>query len=156
MKDKKVTNLLLNISKARDILDSGDVSKVFNNHYFFEKLKNDIIRQIIKYIKFETHETDFNHEDVRAISDGLFDIADKMIKMRYSNLHKILTKNKPIEMEHYTDLCNRVANSLYFSKYYRNIAEELSHFALTLWLWSESEYKKDFFAQIEDHIRSFI
>ena len=43
MKKKKiVTNLLTNISKARDILDEGDIKKIQNSHFFFEKLKNDI------------------------------------------------------------------------------------------------------------------
>ena len=40
-KEKNVTNLLSNISKARDLLDEGDIKKIYKNQYFFEKLKND-------------------------------------------------------------------------------------------------------------------
>lgn len=49
--EKKVTRLLENISKARDMLDTGDFAIVRDNLYFFETLRNDIIRQVRKYIE---------------------------------------------------------------------------------------------------------
>ena len=157
MKEKKiVTNLLTNISKARDILDEGDIKKIQNSHFFFEKRKNDIARQCKKYIMYEQHETDFNHEDIRALADGLFDVMDKTIKMRYSNLYKKLTKNKPIEMQHFNELCYQIADTMTFDRFFRQMANELSHWAITMWLWSESEYKKDFMQQLTEHIKSFI
>lgn len=155
-KEKNVTNLLSNISKARDLLDEGDIKKIYNNQYFFEKLKNDIARQCKKYIETESYEADFNHEDLRALSDGLFDLADRNIKMRYSNLYKTLTKNKPVTMEDFNQLCYRVADTMYFDRFFRQLTNEISHWAVTFWLWSESDYKKDFMSQIEEHIRSFL
>lgn len=132
------------------------MKKLKKNKYFIEKLKNDVIRQIRNYLKYDNHETDFNHEDVRALSDGLFDACDNLIKMRYSNLYKTIIKNKPIEIEHYNSLSYRVADVMYFDKCFRQIANELSYMALTMWLWSESECKQDFMTQLTNHIRSFI
>lgn len=154
--EKKVTNLLTNISKIRDILDRGDFEEIQKNKFIIEKTKNDIVIQVKKYIKYETQETDFNHEDIRALSDGLFDVSDKLIKMRYSNLYKVLTKNKPIEMHHFNELCYKIADTMAFDRFFRQMANELSHWAITYWLWSQSEYKKDFMTQIEEHFRSFI
>ena len=90
------------------------------------------------------------------MADGLFDVMDKTIKMRYSNLYKKLTKNKPIEMQHFNELCYQIADTMTFDRFFRQMANELSHWAITMWLWSESEYKKDFMQQLTEHIKSFI
>lgn len=154
--EKKVTRLLENISKARDMLDTGDFAIVRDNLYFFETLRNDIIRQARKYIEHESHELDFNFEDVRIISDGLLDLEDKLIKNRYSQLYKRICKNKPIEMKHFNELCFEVHDKLYFDRFIRPIANDLAFWGLTIWLWSESEYKKDFMEQIAEHFKSFL
>lgn len=155
-KIKGVTNLLTNISKVRDILDEGNLDKIQLNQFLIIRTKDEIIRQVKKYIMDNAHETDFNHEDIRALSDGLFDASDRCIKMRYSNLYKRLTKNKPVEMEHFQQLCNEMANPMYFDKHLRMAANELAQWAITMWVWSETDYRKDFMKQIEEHIRSFL
>ncbi len=154
--EKKVTRLLENISKARDILDTGDFKKVRNNLYFFETLRNDIVRQARKYIEHESHELDFNCEDVRAVSDGLLDLENKLIKNSYSQLYKRICKNKPIEMKHFNKLCYEVHDKIYFDRFIRPIADDLAFWALTIFLWAESEYKKDFMEQITAHLKSFL
>lgn len=153
---KTVTKLLENISKARDILDTGSLDKVKNNLYFFEKLRDDIVRQGKKYIEHEGHQLDFNSEDVRALSDGLFDLETKLIKSSYSQLFKRLSKNTPITMEHFNALSQEVANKMLYDKRIRPIADDLAYWAVVIWLWSESEYKQDFMTQITNHLRSFL
>lgn len=155
-KDKKVTNLLDNIGKIRDVLDTKDFKEIKKHQFLIEKTKNDIIRQVKKYIESETHQTDFNHEDIRAISDGLYDVSDKLIKMRYSNLYKTLTKETPVTMEHFNSLCFRVADTMHFDRFIRQIANEYSFWAVTMWLWSQTDYRKDIMTQIEEHLRSFL
>lgn len=157
MKEKKlVTNLLENIGKVRDLLQEGDVHKLKIHKYFVEKTKNDLIRHIVKYIMDETHECDFTHEDVRALSDEIFDICDKQIKMRYSNLYRTLTKKIPFTMDDYNKLCEKMGDTNYFDYYYRSMANDLANFALAMWIWSESDYRKPFEQQLLDHFRSFI
>ena len=154
--NKLVSKTLEKISKARDILEIEDFTKVKENMIFFDTLKNDIIRQIKKYIEVETHTLDFNSDDVRAIADGLLDLENKVIKVRYSNLYKTINKHEPIQIEHFNELCLKIADRFYFDKFIRQTANELSFFSLVLWLWSESDYKKDLMSQITDHMKSFL
>ena len=151
--EKKVTRLLENISKARDILDTGDFKKVRNNLYFFETLRNDIVRQARKYIEHESHELDFNCEDVRSISDGLLDLENKLIKNNYSQLYKRICKNKPIEMKHFNELCYEVHDKIYFDRFIRPIADDLAFWSLVIFLWSESEYRKRRICGDRRHLR---
>ena len=155
-KNKKVTNLLEKICRALDILESGDISKIKQNIFLFQEIQNNAIRQCKKYIKHENHELDFTHEDLKKLSDEMFAIINKCQKMQYKQLEKRLMQKLPIEMEDFNKLCFAVGDSLYFDKYLRPIANDLAFWGITTWLWSESEYKKDFMAQITDHIRSFI
>ena len=157
MKEKKlVTNLLINIGKVRDILATGDIKQLKLHKFFIEKTKNDLIRHVVKYIADEKHECDFNYEDVRAISDEIFNILDNNIKMRYSNIYKTLTKKKPFTMDDYNAVCSRMGDTNYLDVYYRPMANDLANFSIAMWLWSQSEYRKPFEEQILDHIRSFI
>lgn len=155
-KEKKVTNLLENVGKVRDILATGDMKKLKWNKYFIEKTKDDLIRHVVKYIADENHQCDFNHEDVRAISDEIFDILDSNIKMRYSNIHKTLIKKAPFTLDDYYAVCERMGDTNYLDAFFRPIANDLSNFAIAMWIWSESDYRKPFEQQILEHLRSFL
>lgn len=155
-KNKKVTNLLEKICKALDILESKDISLIKQNYYLFNDIQDNVIRQCKKYIKFENHELDFTHEDLKNLSDEMFNVINRCQKMQYKQLEKRLMQKLPIEMEDYNKLCFAVGDSLYFDKYLRPIANDLSFWAVTTWLWSESDYKKPFEKQLLDHIRSFL
>lgn len=155
-KNKKVTNLLEKICKALDILESKDISLIKQNYYLFNDIQDNVIRQCKKYIKFENHELDFTHEDLKNLSDEMFNVINRCQKMQYKQLEKRLMQKMPIEMEDYNKLCFAVGDSLYFDKYLRPIANDLSFWAVTTWLWSESDYKKPFEKQLLDHIRSFL
>ena len=155
-KNKKVTNLLEKICKALDILESKDISLIKQNYYLFNDIQDNVIRQCKKYIKFENHELDFTHEDLKNLSDEMFNVINRCQKMQYKQLEKRLMQKLPIEMEDYNKLCFAVGDSLYFDQYLRPIANDLSFWAITTWLWSESDYKKPFEKQLLDHIRSFI
>lgn len=157
MKDKKlVSNLLTNIGKVRDILEEGDIEKLKRYHFFVEKTKNDLIRHVVKYIGDDKHECDFNHEDVRAISDEIFAILDKQLKMRFGHIQKTLTKKKPFTHDDYMAVCERLGVTNYLDYYYRPIANDLGNFSIAMWIWEQSEYRKDFMVQIEEHLRSFL
>lgn len=155
-KNKKVTNLLEKICKALDILESKDINLIKQSYYLFKDIQDNVIRQCKKYIKHENHELDFTHEDIKKISDEMFDVINKCQKMQYKHLENRLKQKLPIELEDFNKLCFAVGDSLHFDKYFRPIANDLSFWAITTWLWSESEYKKPFMSQLTDHIRSFL
>lgn len=154
--EKKVTNLLTNVGKVRDILEEGDIEKLKRYHFFVEKTKNDLIRHVVKYINDDKHKCDFNHEDVRAISDEIFAMLDKQLKMRFSHIRKTLTKNIPFTHDDYMAVCERLGVTNYLDLFYRPIANDLANFAIAMWVWSESDYRKPFEQQILEHFRSFI
>lgn len=157
MKTKKnVTNLLNKICKALDILESGDLLKIKQNIYLFQDVSNNIIRQGKKYIQHENHELDFTFEDIRKLSDEMFNVINRCQRMQFNQLDKRLRSKLPIEIEDYNKLCFAVSDSMYFDKFLRPIANDLSFWAITIWLWSESEYRKDFMEQLTDHLRSFL
>ena len=74
---KNVTNLLDKICRALDILESGDILKIKQNIYLFQDVANNVIRQARKYIQYQDHELDFTHEDIRKLSDEMFDVLHK-------------------------------------------------------------------------------
>lgn len=154
--NKKITNLLDKICKALDILESKDLLKIKQNVYFFESIKNEIIRQARKYIQYQDHELDFTSEDVKKLSDEMFDVLNRCQKMQYKQLENRLKQKLPIEIDDFNKLCFAVSDSLYFDKFLRPVANELAFWAITIWLWSESEYRKPFEQQILDHLRSFL
>lgn len=155
-KNKKVTNLLTKICKSLDILESNDIPKIKQSFYLFNDVYNNVIRQGKKYILDESHELDFTSEDLRKLSDEMFRVINKNQKLSYNALEKRLTQKLPIEIENYNNMCNAVADALYFDKNLRPLANELSFWAITIWLWSESTYKKPFEKQILEHLRSLV
>lgn len=155
-KEKKVTNLLENVGKVRDILATGDMKKLKWNKYFIEKTKDDLIRHVVKFISDENHVCDFTSQDIRAISDGIFAIIDKQLKMRYSHIMKVLKKYTPLTHEDYMAVCERLAVTNYLDAFYRPIANDLANFAIAMYLWEQTDYRKPFEQQLLEHIRSFI
>ena len=156
-KNKKlVTNLLERICKARDILESKDLTKIKQSIYFFETLKNDVIRQCRKYIQYEDHELDFTHQDLKELSEEMFDIINRCQRMQYKQLENRLRQKLPIEIEDFNKLCYAVGDSLYFDKFLRPIANEFSFWAITIWLWSHSEYRKTIDKVLLETLRSFL
>ena len=130
--------------------------RIKTSHIFEKGHINKGWEKIEKWIEDESHELDFNCEDVRAVSDGLFDLENKLIKNSYAQLYKRICKNKPIGIKHFNELCYEVHDKIYFDRFIRPIANDLAFWSLTIWLWSESEYKKDFMEQITAHLKSFL
>ena len=155
-KNKKVTNLLEKICRALDILESKNIKLIKQYTFLFKDIKDSVVRQGRKYVSIDSHELDFTHEDLKNLSDEMFNMINRCQKMQYKQLEKRLMQKLPIEMEDYNKLCFAVGDSLYFDKYLRPIANDLSFWAVTTWLWSESDYKKPFEKQLLDHIRSFL
>ena len=122
----------------------------------FETLKNDVIRQCRKYIQYEDHELDFTYEDIRCLSDELFDAINRCQRMQFTQLDKRLRQKLPIQIEDFNKLCFAVADSLYFDKFLRPVANELSFWSITIWLWSHSEDRKTIDKVLLETLRSFL
>lgn len=156
IKNKKITNLTGKICKALDILESRNLSLIKQNFYLFADIQNNIARQCKKYIQYENYELDFTYQDIKSLSDEMFCIINRCQKMQYKHLEKRLMQKIPIEMDDFDKMCFAVADTLHFDKFLRPIANDLSFWAITTWLWSESEYKKPLMNQLTEVMRSFL
>lgn len=156
MKEKKVTNLLMQISKIRDLLDEGNVEKIFSQKFLIDKTRNEIKRQVHKYIMHEAHELDFNSEDIKALAEGFTKIDKKLPIMMYNDFYKKVMDIIPIDDNKFHILCSKYSTRFYYDKYIKEITNDLHFYAVVTWLWSESDYKKDFMEQITDCFKTFL
>ena len=65
---KVVSNLLSDISKARDLIQRGDVREIYNKRVIFERISRGVKTQLKFYVKSPAHELDFNSEDLKELS----------------------------------------------------------------------------------------
>ena len=61
---KVVSNLLSDISKARDIIARGDIREINRKMVVFDRISRQVKTQLTLYIRNPAHELDFNHEDL--------------------------------------------------------------------------------------------
>lgn len=156
-KGKVVTNLLRDISTARDILESRDKDKIYKNLFFLGSIPPRVETQLKKYIKDNTHELDFNHEDIKALSDEAFEnVKNLQQKFLYDKYYKDITKELPITGEMFNTYSLEVAKLMKIDRQLREFYKKLGYSALTIFLWSRSEERKDFTEQLTELIRSFI
>ena len=97
---KVVTNLLSDISKARDLIARGDVKEINNKIIIFDRISRAVKTQLKLYIKNPNHELDFTPDDLNELSTEVFEyIKNFQQKFIYSRLYKDITKTLPITKE---------------------------------------------------------
>ena len=90
---KLVSNLLSDISKARDIIARGDVREINRKMVVFDRISRQVKTQLTLYIRNPAHELDFNHEDLNELSTEVFEyIKNFQQKFTYKRLYKEITK----------------------------------------------------------------
>ena len=67
--NKKVTNLIEQIGKCRDLIKEGNYKKIIANINLFTKVYIDINRNINKYINDPKYELDFTYYDIMELSN---------------------------------------------------------------------------------------
>ena len=94
---KLVTNLLSDISKARDLIARGDVREIYNKRIIFERISRGVKTQLKFYVKSPAHELDFNYEDLNELSTEVFEyIKNFQQKFVYSKMYKDITDRKSV------------------------------------------------------------
>lgn len=158
MKNKLVTNLLTNISRARDLLDEGDFDKIYNRLNLFAMIENDISIQLGKFTKDKNYELDFNHEDLKALSYELHNyIKDYPEQFKYHNILEDISKlGEKITVPMLNDFGDNLAKKYKVDTYLRSLQKVTSYFATVVYLYSNSEERKPFDVVLTEHIRSFI
>lgn len=154
---KLVTNLLTDISKARDLIQRGDVREINNKSIIFDRISRAVKTQLSLYIKNPAHELDFNHEDLNELSTEVFEyIKNFQQRFTYNRMYKEITANLPITIEIFNKFSLKVGTEFAVHTKLIGFYKEMAYIGLTLFLWSQTDDKKPFDEQITDLIRSFI
>ena len=154
---KVVTNLLSDISKARDLIARGDVKEINNKIIIFDRISRAVKTQLKLYIKNPNHELDFTPDDLNELSTEVFEyIKNFQQKFIYSRLYKDITKTLPITKEIFADFSANLGLQLRAHTVLTAFYKEIAYIGLTLFLWSQTDDKKPFDEQLTDLIRSFI
>ena len=157
MEKKKVTNLLCNISKLRDLLEEKDKNKILNNLYLFARVENDVRIQIQKYIRYPEHELDFNYQDLKELGDEIFEfIKNYQQKFLFSKYQKELMKKAPITDDIFNEITQQISKDMLLDTKLREVYKSIGYYAMVIFLWKENDEKKPFDVQITELIRSFI
>ena len=154
---KLVTNLLSDISKARDLIARGDIREINNKIVIFDRISRAVKTQLALYIKNPAHELDFTHEDLNELSTEVFEyIKNFQQRFTYKRLYKDITQTLPITITDFNKFS--LKTGLEFAVHTRLTAfyKEIAYIGITLFLWSQTDDKKPFDEQLTDLIRSFI
>ena len=154
---KVVSNLLSDISKARDLIQRGDVREIYNKRVIFERISRAVKTQLKFYVKSPAHELDFNHEDLKELSAEVFEyIKNFQQKFLYSKMYKDITAVTPITKEIFQEFSTRIGYEFKVHGVLTEFYKEMAYLGITIFLWSQTDDKKPFDEQLTDLIRSFI
>lgn len=154
---KVVSNLLSDISKARDLIQRGDVREIYNKSVIFERISRGVKTQLRFYIKNAAHELDFNHEDLNELSTEVFEyIKNFQQKFTYKRMYKDITAKTPITNTMFQEFSLRIGYEFKVHTILTAFYKEMAYLGVTLFLWSQTDDKKTFDEQLTDLIRSFI
>ena len=154
---KLVSNLLDDISKARDLIARGDLNEIEHKKVIFLRISNGVKTQLARYVKNPSYELDFNNEDLNELSTEVFEyIKNFQQRFTYTRLKKDITSKIPIDNERFIEFSKRVATEFSVHTMLTGFYKEIAYTGLVIWLWSETDDKKPFDVQITELIRSFI
>ena len=154
---KVVSNLLCDISKARDLIARGDVREIYNKRIIFERISRGVKTQLKFYVKSPAYELDFNHYDLADLSTEVFEyIKNFQQKFLYSKMYKDITAVTPITSTIFQEFSTRIGYEFTVHAVLTAFYKEMAYLGLTIFLWSQTDDKKPFDEQLTDLIRSFI
>ena len=154
---KNVSNLLSDISTARDIIQRGDIDEIQRKSIVFSRISSGVRTQLSKYIRNPFHELDFTSDDLSELSTEVFEyIKNFQQRFTYNRLKKDITNKLPVDNERFKEFSMRIAKEYAVHTQLIGFFKEMSYTGLVIWLWSQTDEKKPFDIQLAEHIRSFI
>lgn len=155
----KVTNLIQNIGKCRDLIKEGNYKKIIANIYLFEKVYTQVKMNINKYIENSKHNLDFTYYDLMELSDEIADFI-RLFPSRFRTKKFIegISKNKKIDDKILNDFTSDICDLFYIDVKLRECQKILAYCAFTQWIWEQNnkQSKLDFTIEITNVIKSFL
>ena len=154
---KNVTNLLSDISKARDIIQRADIKEIDRKMVVFDRISSGVKRQLALFVNNPSYELDFNYEDLNELSTEVFEyIQNFQQRFTYKRLHKTITNQLPITMERFVEFSKQTGLEYAVHSKLSAFYKEVAYIGIVIWLWSQTDSKKPFDIQLAELIRSFI
>ena len=153
----KVSNLIQNIGKCRDIICSRDFKKVLQHLNLFRQVCDSAQIQVEKFIKSSTYEIDFTYQDLQELSDEIFKfIKGYQSKFVFEYGKKKLIKSHTIDNDVLAQFTKEQCDQMCVDARLREAYKILSYLALTVWLWTEAREQEELDWQVTQAIRSFL
>ena len=155
----KVTNLIQNIGKCRDLIKEGYYKKIIANIYLFEKVYTQVKMNINKYIDNSKHNLDFTYYDLMELSDEIADfIRFFPSRFRAKKFIEGISKNKKIDDKILNDFTSNICDLFYMDVKLRECQKILAYCAFTQWIWEQNNKQSelDFTIEITNVIKSFL
>ena len=135
----KVTQLIQDIGKCRDILETKDTKKILAIIPLLDRVTDTVKRHIDKYIKNSSHELDFTQYDLQELSDEIYEYIKRFqTHFTYDYGYKKLQKNKVINDKVLADFTQLQCDEMYLDRKLREAYKILAYLGLTLYLWQEN------------------
>lgn len=153
----KVTNLIQNIGKCRDLLATKEFKNILKNIHLFKTVYQEIMRNVDKYIQNNKHELDFTYNDIQELADEILNyIKNYQSKFTFKRFKEEILKNKIINDKVLIEFQKEKCDYMYVDRELREVYKILSYLALSVYLIEEQNIREDFTFQVVDVIRSFI
>jgi len=152
-----VTNLLMNIGKCRDIIESGDFKTIHNKLYLFEKTYEDCKRHVDKYTKDPNHKLDFTYYDLQELSDEILEyLKNYQQKFKFERYEKLLPEDACIDNYVLSDVLTKIIREMFVDARLREAYKILSYLAFVLMLWEENYRNQEFDVQIANTLKEML
>lgn len=154
---KLVSNNLENISKCRDLIEEGDLHKIWYRSYLFIKVAEDVKRQINKWLADDNYELDFLPQDLIELSDEVFQlIRNFQSKFVFKNIYINFTKYDIIDDKTILKETNKIAELMKIDRDLRECYKILSYMAVVYNLWLETKKNNTIENQMLQAIKQFL
>ena len=153
----KVSNLIQNIGKCREVICSRDFKEILKNIYLFQRVYEEAKIKVDRFLKDERNELDFTHYDLQELSDEIYKfIKGYQNKFSFEAMQKKLIKAKTIDNVVLRDFTQEHCDWMYVDARLREAYKVLSYLAITVWLWTEAREQEELDWQVTNLIRSFL
>ena len=153
----KVSNLIQNIGKCREVICSRDFKEVLKNISLFQRVYEEAKIKVDRFLKDERNELDFTHYDLQELSDEIYKfIKGYQNKFLFETMQKKLIKAKTIDNVVLRDFTQEHCDWMYVDAKLREAYKVLSYLAITVWLWTEAREQEELGWQVTKLIRSFL
>ena len=130
-----MTNLLDNIGKARDLIESKDHKKILAKIYLFEIVWKEVKRTVDRHVNNENFTLDFNHYDIADLSNEIADYLNNYPqKFRINTLIKNLDEHEKIDANIFIKYVTNVTDLMCIDTKLREAQRILSYYALILYV----------------------